>query len=567
MKSRDFNKDSIDTFYNSLNQSKQDSLNSAANGNFLTKNTQEALTIIENKSKVQTSRNKTQVSSASGSLAQDAHVTALTKQVEALLSSMNCLVNSLQNGCETCSGPHAYYECQAADGCTQEDKPQGALPSNTTSNSQADIKAITTQSGIVLDGPSVSPPPPFSSSKDMERDLEMIIDQVPTKSTIRVPPLVVQSTPAPVSSEIPPPHIPSSFELPKRNPHQPPIPYPSRLNKDKLQDKSDIQIHKFLQMFKKLHFNITLAEALALMPKYHKMSKDLLSDKEKLLGLANTSLTENCSAKNLSLPDLTPTRITLELATREALLEDAPALVDVYEEELILRDEDEKLIFHADSTSKHPHKHGNESINMINFIYITCEDHELALLDPFPLRNEDDNFDPEADLRKIEYLLNQDPSIESSPNYDIEIIDSILKRFTDEPALVYSPLLGYDDDDDDDLFHLKSDYDEWKKLLYGDNFNDIHSGKVKIKDSKIKILINELESSELNVLPPQLLTSDPTLPEESSESSGIATLSSSPFENEDKVFNPGILILGRTQVLRIENKAKNGNFHVRFDQE
>ncbi|GKD99948.1 hypothetical protein Tco_1387932, partial [Tanacetum coccineum] len=28
--------------------------------------------------------------------------------------------------------------------------------------------------------------------------------------------------------------------LPERNPRQPPIPYPSRLNKDKLQDKSDI---------------------------------------------------------------------------------------------------------------------------------------------------------------------------------------------------------------------------------------------------------------------------------------------------------------------------------------
>ncbi|GKA34297.1 hypothetical protein Tco_0720726 [Tanacetum coccineum] len=75
----------IDTFYNSLNQSKQDSLNYADNGNFLTKNTQEALT----KSKVQTSRNKPQVSSASGSSTQDAHVTALTMQVEALLSSMN----------------------------------------------------------------------------------------------------------------------------------------------------------------------------------------------------------------------------------------------------------------------------------------------------------------------------------------------------------------------------------------------------------------------------------------------------------------------------------------------
>ncbi|GKE53055.1 reverse transcriptase domain-containing protein [Tanacetum coccineum] len=111
----------IDTFYNSLNQSEHDSLNSAANGNFLTKKTQEALTIIENKSKVQTSRNKTQVSSASGSSAQDALVIALTKQVEALLSSMNRPVNSIQNGCETCGGPHAYYEFQAIGGYTQED--------------------------------------------------------------------------------------------------------------------------------------------------------------------------------------------------------------------------------------------------------------------------------------------------------------------------------------------------------------------------------------------------------------------------------------------------------------
>nr|GFB03643.1 hypothetical protein [Tanacetum cinerariifolium] len=65
---------------------------------------------------------------------------------------------------------------------------------------------------------------------------------------------------------------------------------------DKLQDKSDIQIHKFLKMFKKLHFNISFTEALPQMPKYTKMLKDLLTNKEKLLELANTPLNENCSA-------------------------------------------------------------------------------------------------------------------------------------------------------------------------------------------------------------------------------------------------------------------------------
>ncbi|GKF95151.1 hypothetical protein Tco_0287886 [Tanacetum coccineum] len=122
-----------------------------------------------------------------------------------------------------------------------------------------------------------------------------IIDHVLPKSTIRVPPLIVQPFPSSRSSEIPSSPTSRSSVIPERNPHQPLIFYPLRLNKEKLQDKSDIQIHKFLQMFKKLHFNISLAKALARMPKYAKMLKDLLSDKERLLGLANTSLTEICS--------------------------------------------------------------------------------------------------------------------------------------------------------------------------------------------------------------------------------------------------------------------------------
>ncbi|GKB56642.1 hypothetical protein Tco_0912828 [Tanacetum coccineum] len=260
----------IDTFYNSLNQSEQDSLNSA-------KNTQEALTIIENKSKVQTSRNKPQVASSSGSSAQDAHITSLTKQVEALLSlhrpvnSVQNGVNSVQNGCETCGGPHAYHECQAAGGYTQEDvyattgtynqggnsyQPQ-VLPSNTIPNPREDLKAMTTRSGVTLAGPSV-PPPPLSSSKEVEREPETITDQVLIESTTSVLPPVVQPSPTSTSFELPPAPI-SSPVIPEQNPHQPPIPYPSRLNKEKLQDKADIQLHSFLQMFKKIYFNISFA--------------------------------------------------------------------------------------------------------------------------------------------------------------------------------------------------------------------------------------------------------------------------------------------------------------------
>ncbi|GJT53070.1 reverse transcriptase domain-containing protein [Tanacetum coccineum] len=191
-------------------------------------------------------------------------------------------------------------------------------------------------------------------------------------------------------------------------------------------------------MFQDLRFDISFADALFLMPRFAPMIRNLLMNKEKLLELAKIPLNENCSVmllkklpkklgdpgkflipcnfpgmdvchaladlgasinlmplsiwKKLSLPELTPTRMTLELAyqsiTRpKGLAEDVfvkvgsfhfptdfvvidfevdprvslilgrsflrtgRALIDVYEGELILRDEDERLIFHVD---KHP---------------------------------------------------------------------------------------------------------------------------------------------------------------------------------------------------------------------
>nr|GEY93319.1 hypothetical protein [Tanacetum cinerariifolium] len=158
----------------------------------------------------------------------------------------------------------------------------------------------------------------------------------------------------------------------------------------------------------------------------------------------------------------------------------AQALVDVYGEDLILRDGDEKLIFHADSTSKHPQRLGNKSINMVNFIDITCEDRFPEVLNikksnhPFN-GSTTSPFDSSPSLRpfetrdslleeEMEYLLNRDPSTDSSPTTDINIIDLILERLTDKPALLYSSSPGDDDDDDDDLFYLKSDNDDGKSL-------------------------------------------------------------------------------------------------------
>ncbi|GKF07529.1 hypothetical protein Tco_0041753, partial [Tanacetum coccineum] len=112
------------------------------------------------------------------------------------------------------------------------ERPQGALPSNTIPNPRKDIKVITTRSGITLTEPSVPSPNSSSSSKEVERDPETTMDQVhisTSGSTARVPSPIIQPIPASKSNEIP-----------ERNPHQPPIPYPLRLNKHKLQDKSNI---------------------------------------------------------------------------------------------------------------------------------------------------------------------------------------------------------------------------------------------------------------------------------------------------------------------------------------
>ncbi|GKD70597.1 hypothetical protein Tco_1324687 [Tanacetum coccineum] len=55
----------LDTFYNDLTPADQDSLNVATGGNLLTKTPRDALTIIENKSKVHNSRNKPVVTKVS----------------------------------------------------------------------------------------------------------------------------------------------------------------------------------------------------------------------------------------------------------------------------------------------------------------------------------------------------------------------------------------------------------------------------------------------------------------------------------------------------------------------
>ncbi|GKB96592.1 reverse transcriptase domain-containing protein, partial [Tanacetum coccineum] len=506
----------IDTFYNGLTLRHQDTINAAAGDIFMKRRPEECYDLIKN---ITAHYNDWDTSTLRG-------------------DQSNQQVNVVNPSCETYGGPHHYSECQAIGGFTQGDvyaatgnynaganqmikiekafnkRPQSALPSNTIPNLREDIKVITTQSGITLAGPSVASPNPPSSSKEL----------------------------APVSK---------SNEIPERNPHQTPIPYP-----------------------------LSFAEVLAQMPKYAKMLKDLLTNKEKLLELANTPLNENCSMvllkklleklgdpgkflipydfseleeclaladlganinlmplsvwKMLMLPELKHTRLTLELVNQSIsylvgiaedvfvqvgkftflvdfvvvdydvgprvplilgrpFLRTARALVDVHGEELTLRVSDEKLIFNVESTLKYPHKHGYESINQIDIIDTTCEDHFYKVLN----------------VQKSIHPLIGSPTPSSDPV--VVSLSPSLTPFGDNDFLLEetNAFLALDDsippEIDNGIYDSEGDILFLQKLLNDDPTKDLPPKELKNDETKMTKSSNEepLEL-ELKDLPPHL---------------------------------------------------------------
>nr|GEV69938.1 reverse transcriptase domain-containing protein [Tanacetum cinerariifolium] len=87
-----------------------------------------------------------------------------------------------------------------------------------------------------------------------------------------------------------------SIPTPKKTLPNPNIPYPWRLNDQKLLEKATNQMEKFFQIFQDLHFDICFTDALILMPKFASTIKSLLTNKDKLFELAKIPLNDNCSA-------------------------------------------------------------------------------------------------------------------------------------------------------------------------------------------------------------------------------------------------------------------------------
>ncbi|GKC36629.1 hypothetical protein Tco_1049013 [Tanacetum coccineum] len=123
----------LDTFYNALNSNDQDSLNSAAGGNFLDKMPRDCLRIIESKSKVCNLHNKpvvAKVSSSSSTPGISPDVAELKDMVKALLldkknqTQAPAPVKAVEESCVTCGGAHSYQNCPATDGNVYRDNIQ-----------------------------------------------------------------------------------------------------------------------------------------------------------------------------------------------------------------------------------------------------------------------------------------------------------------------------------------------------------------------------------------------------------------------------------------------------------
>ncbi|GJT48819.1 reverse transcriptase domain-containing protein [Tanacetum coccineum] len=241
----------------------------------------------------------------------------------------------------------------------------GTLPGNTVTNPKEDLKGITTRSGVTIQGP-----------KTVNHDTEVTKDTMPPAnngSTEDVQPPVVQIQSRnpdirPTDALVVVPKFASTLRTLLGNKEK--LTEVARTSNEPCLARE--QIDKFYEIFKEMSFEISFTDALVLMPKFASTLRTLLGNKEKLTEvartsnepcLARTSMNEHCSAvilnkltqktwtepgkflipcefqewdeclaladlgasinlmpfsvwEKLSLPDLTPTCMTLELADR-----------------------------------------------------------------------------------------------------------------------------------------------------------------------------------------------------------------------------------------------------------
>ncbi|GJX78718.1 reverse transcriptase domain-containing protein [Tanacetum coccineum] len=157
-----------------------------------------------------------------------------------------------------------------------------------------------------------------------------------------------------------------------------------------------------MEIFRNLHFELSFTYALIHMPKFALMFKKMLNNKDKLIELTNTPLTGIIVvgkfyflADFVVLDFIADPRVPLILG--RPFLRTAHALIDVYEGEIILRNDDQSLTLKCGDTP---------SISYNNLVIIEEEETD----DPTSPEVDEAYYDPEGDILLLESLLNSDPS-------------------------------------------------------------------------------------------------------------------------------------------------------------
>nr|GEX72715.1 reverse transcriptase domain-containing protein [Tanacetum cinerariifolium] len=335
----------------------------------------------------------------------------------------------IEESCVTCGGAHSYRNCPATDGNVYRDNIQ---------------EFVSQSSAVNYNQRNTSYRPQMMSNQIRPPGFPLVVENKPeaTKDTVQptnnestedVQPSVVQSkspilTSEPVNSPISELVI-ASVSDPKPNPKSL-IPYPSSRNDERNREKANNQIKKFYQIFKDMSFEVSFADALILMPKFASTLKALIGNKEKLrmaecLDLVDLGASINLMPwsvwKRLSLPDLTPMCMTLELADRlisrpvrvvddvyvkvgsfhfsadfvvvdfdddprvplilrRSFLKIKRALIDVFEGELTLYVGKEAITFNLDQTSRYSANYNDKTEKQIDVIDMACEEYSQVVL-------------------------------------------------------------------------------------------------------------------------------------------------------------------------------------------
>ncbi|GJX29684.1 reverse transcriptase domain-containing protein [Tanacetum coccineum] len=333
---------------------------------------------------------------------------------------------------------------------------------------------------------------------------------------------------------------------------------------------------KFFQIFQDLHFNIRFADALLLMPKFAPTIKSLLTNKDKLFELAKIPLNENCSAmilkklpeklgdpskflipcdfpgmdvchaladlgasinlmplsiwKKLSLPQLTLTRMTLELADRSitrpkgvtedvfvkvgkfhfptdfvvvdfdadprvplilerTFLRTGRALMDVYGEEITLRVNDEAVTFNLNQTTRYSSTYDDMSVNRIDVIDVACEVYAQEVLG---FSNNSMGGNPTPTFEPIIFYSSLSLTSFEGSDFILEEIEAYLKDDSISPKIDHA-----DFDPEGDICLIE-------KLLNNDPFQLPPMDLKQVEVTKAKSSIEEPPELELKDLPSHL---------------------------------------------------------------